>query len=443
MNKSLLIIICDFLLISVLALVEFKPQTEIDSVDPQSIRQQAAEEMLELLQLSLEHENAQRETVEAALQQREQVLSEREADLQQTRSELEEVSAALTQTSEEKASLASRLDETALSLQATRREREALADDLQRNLDRAQQLQQELAAQQELARNKAEDLNAARQALEQLESQQQQMATELRIRDTEKQMLEQNLIAAKAEVERARIEAERAERRAENLAMGVSELAASSSALQEEIRQAQPLSQNQIYQQFADNRVFIRFNWEERLIFGSTDRESTLQSVLVRDASGVHAVFATPDTPLDGRETVQIRATLGIGGRSFTIQEVARLEADRRIAAVRIPDAIVSSSGLKPFLLAGDPLRFANAVLVRDNQELYGEIPIRIPPGEPGYLEVATRLFNRLFGEFAPSAGDYVFSLTGELTGIMVSSERARILDSLEAASIQKLDTQP
>ena len=53
MNKTLLIIICDFLLISILALVEFKPGIEEQLVDEQSLRDESAEEMLELLQLFL------------------------------------------------------------------------------------------------------------------------------------------------------------------------------------------------------------------------------------------------------------------------------------------------------------------------------------------------------------------------------------------------------
>ena len=448
MNKSLLIIICDFLLISVLALVEFNPETRIQSVDTQAIRQDAAEEMVELLQLSLENENAQREAVEAALEDREKALAEqhailaaREEALAVTRGELQSVSTALNQTAEEKQALAARLDETALSLQATRREREALAADLEQDRARAQQLQRELAEQQELARNRSADLESARKALANLETEQRQMATELRIRDTEKQMLEQNLVAARAEVERARIEAERAQQRAESLAVGVNELAANSSALQAEIRQAQPLSQNQIYQRFADNRVFIRFAWKERGLFGSFSQSRTLQSLLVRDRGAVYAVFATPDTPLDGRSTLESRATLGIGGRSFPIDEVARLKADRRVAAVRVPDEIVRDSGLQAFPLASDPLRFAKAVLVRESEELYGEIPVRIPPGETGYLEVASRLFSRLLGEFSPGPGDYVFALTGELTGIMISTDRARMLDSLEAETYQQMDT--
>ena len=115
------------------------------------------------------------------------------------------------------------------------------------------------------------------------------------------------------------------------------------------------------------------------------------------------------------------------------------LDEERRIGAVRVPQELVKESGLKVFTPAENPLRFSNAVLIKDDQKMYGEIPVRIPPGESGFLEVETRLFNRLFGEFSPSVGDFVFSMTGELTGIMVKKDRARILDNPSLRDFDRL----
>jgi len=44
---------------------------------------------------------------------------------------------------------------------------------------------------------------------------------------------------------------------------------------------------------------------------------------------------------------------------------------------------------------------------------------------------VDNRLITRLFGEFAPSRGDLVFSQTGELLGIMVSNSYCVIVDNV------------
>ncbi|HSH09535.1 MAG TPA: hypothetical protein VK995_04060, partial [Oceanipulchritudo sp.] len=216
----------------------------------------------------------------------------------------------------------------------------------------------------------------------------------------------------------------------ENLAAGVSELAASSTALQEEIRQAQTLSLNAIYKQFVDNRVFVVFEWRDRTRNATLNRKSALQTIILDTGAGLFAVFATANTPLDSRDARSVSASLQISGRSFAITEVGFLNGEPGIAAVQIPAAVVETSGLMPFTVAGEPLRFSNAVLVSADQEVYGEIPIRVPPGESGYLEIQSRLFNRLFGEFSPGTGDYVFSMTGELTGIMVRSDRARIMES-------------
>lgn len=443
MNKTLLIIICDFLLISILALVEFKPEVEVEEVDEQVLKEQAADEMLELLQLSLEHEAAQREEVESSLDATREELEERQQALEQVSSTLEEreaekaalenrsrnLESTLSNTRESLEEARGNLEQTIGQLELTRQEREQLARDLEEREQRARQLQEELQAQQALADQKNAALEDARETLAQIEREQAEMATQLQIRETEKEMLRQNLVAARAEVERARLEAERAQRQTDDLAAGVSELAATSTALKEEIRQAQPLSLNAIYKQFEDNRVLLRFSWTERAFLSTTQRQSALQSLLVDTGETIHAVFAAANTPLavmDDREPPS--AVMRIGDRSFAVKEVSFLDADRGIAAVRVPDSIAQESGLKVFSLSQDPFRFSDAVLVKDDQELYGEIPVRVPPGESGVLEVENRLFNRLFGEFSPDAGDYVFSMTGELIGIMTEGSRARML---------------
>jgi hypothetical protein len=426
-NKTLLIIICDFLLISILALVEFNPSVEEALVDDQSLKEEAAEEMLELLQLSLEHESSQRREVENLLESTEDELGQTRQSLDETTASLQETSSSLEKSLEEKSQLASSLEDTRSSLSLTIQEKANLESTLSAKEQHAQTLQDELRKQQETVQLREEELAKANENLGRLETAQQSMSTELKILDTEKQMLLQNLVTARAEVDRARIEAEQAQQRAESLAAGVSELAAESTALKEEIRQAQPLSMNTIYQQFVENRVFIRFEWVEKYAFSTTEKQSALQSVMLQTANGVVAVFAMENTPLGQRDT---DAWLKVGNRSVKVSEMGYLDAERRIGAVRVPQPVVESSGLKVFTPAGDPLRFSNAVLIKDDQEMYGEIPVRIPPGESGFLEVETRLFNRLFGEFSPSVGDFVFSMTGELTGIMIKRDRARILDN-------------
>ncbi len=453
MNKSLLLIICDFLLISILALVEFKPEVEVDMVDEQELREQAAEEMLELLQLSLEHENTQRKEVEDLLADSEDKLDETEAVLENTRSNLDEVKENLDLTVSEKQQIEANLEDTLerlsdtresledtqLTLNMTQEEKAALESSLNERERQSQRLQEELREQQNLIAQREAALSSAEDNIHELTVASQQLETKIKILDTEKQMLSQNLVTAEAEVERARIDAERAMTRTENLAAGVSELAASSTALKEEIRQTQALSMNAIFKQFEDNRIFVRFEWKEANLFSNSQQQSVLQSLLLKTNEGTFAVFATANSPLQVMDPSRITAVMKIGEKSYRVQNIGYLNTDSRIACVRVSNSIVEQSGLVPFEVSEDPLRFSTAVLVSDDREVYGEIPIRVPPGESGFLEVQNKLFNRLFGEFSPTPGDYVFSMTGQLTGIAVSNDRVKMVQNPSFGNFRNL----
>ncbi|HKB89547.1 MAG TPA: hypothetical protein VKC60_03400, partial [Opitutaceae bacterium] len=46
------------------------------------------------------------------------------------------------------------------------------------------------------------------------------------------------------------------------------------------------------------------------------------------------------------------------------------------------------------------------------------------------------RFFKRLFGNFSPSAGDLVFSKTGELLGIMVNRDYCAVINNFLATKV-------
>jgi hypothetical protein len=84
--------------------------------------------------------------------------------------------------------------------------------------------------------------------------------------------------------------------------------------------------------------------------------------------------------------------------------------------------------GGKPYLSALEPFKFPEAVLISAGGLGYGELPFKIDPRNPGYVKVDNRLVRRLFGDFSPSRGDLVLSKTGELLGIMVSSDTCALV---------------
>lgn len=451
MNKSLLIIICDFLLISILAMVEFEPaDAATDAVDPAAVNQAASRDMLELLELSLEHAAQQSQALEA---ERSQLASERDQlaqsldsttnTLAQTQSELELTAAQRADLARKSAALEQSLATTNQSLELTEAQRRQLQRDLEAEAQRRAQLQAELKAQQDALAQRQADLQAAQDNLAQLEATKAQLSTELKVRDTEVNILEQNLIAARAEVERARIDAERAQSQADQLAKGVNQLAASSSAIKDEISRAQPVSLNAIYRQFELNRALLTIQWSERQLFGTTSRSTVRQSPVINSEFGPLILFSTEGTPLAQQASTasDFAISLSINNRSFAVQSIQFPPNARDFAAIPIPPELIADLNLQPFNLTDDPLRFPDAVLVASDRPGYGEIAIRIPPNAPDFLDVEDRFFKRLFGEFSPATGDFVFAKSGDLMGIMTSKNRARLVNKLSLTPLQPLES--
>lgn len=429
MNKTLLLIICDFLLISILALVEFKPDLTDVSTEEMLLSQSDAD-LIEVLKLSLENEDMRSRELADRLGLTEEELQARLEELERTESERQNLAENLETTSAD-------LETTRESLTQTAEERAALAADLDRQRREANQLQSELQDKLAALDSAESNLQQLEQARQQWEQKEQRMQTDLQIRETEKAMLEQNLLSARTEVERARLDSQRAEERAERLAGEVGQLAERSSEIREEIRQAQPISLNAIFRRFEDNRVQLSFRIRQSAFLGTNERMAQAQSVVMEYGGQTYALFEASAAGLskDLLSRLQgLEARITVGGRTYEIIEVSFLNQDSRVIAVSIPRQAVESAGIEPFVLARDPLQFPDAVLIPSASDAYGEFPIRTLPGRAEYLSIESRLLSRLRGEFTPSQGDFVFAKSGELIGMMVESNAARIVTSLDSS---------
>jgi hypothetical protein len=439
MNKSLLLVICDFLLLSVLALVKFDAPEEPDPVDQQEEQYSEGvnEDMTELFRLSLEEEAERRKALEENLAQREselenrsEELQEREKDLNLTREELEQIRQEREALARERAALQEEYSATRSSLETTQ-------TDLEEQKRQAAQLQEELRARQEALAAAEENLSSLEEQAAALAAEKDSLSTELQIADTERSMLRENLTAARAEVETARVERQRAEQRAENLATNVSQLAEQSGAMREEIRRSQPISLNEIFNRYQSNRLPVTFNARVDALIGSREETAQVDAILVRSGGRVFALFESGLTPLRleslGR-VLEASASFRLAGERFEVSEVSLLRADPRLMAVQLPENYVIRSGLVPFELTEDALRFPEVVLVSNAKRDYGETPFKLEPGASGYVTVPDSLLGRAIGgEFGASRGDYIFAKTGNLMGVMVNSQRGALLNSLEA----------
>jgi hypothetical protein len=93
-----------------------------------------------------------------------------------------------------------------------------------------------------------------------------------------------------------------------------------------------------------------------------------------------------------------------------------------------VDEAQVTALGGKVYPIAAEPFKFPEAVLVNGGGQGYGEVSFKLDASMPTYVRVDNRIFKRLFGDFAPSRGDLVFSKTGELLGIMVNDDFCAVI---------------
>lgn len=433
MNKSLLLMICDFLLISVLALVKFdQPEETPPAADTQpAIQEGLNADMVALLQLSLESEEAQRAALAAEKnkleEQRESLesnLRKREEDLALTQEERDRLA-------REQAALAAAKAQAEATLEATREERAALAQNLDQEAQRAQALQAELKQRQAALAAAQADIASAQERAEHLEKETQRLSTNLQIVETERELLQEHLKTARTDVEIARVERERAEARSDQLAQGVTQLAAQTEAVQEEMRRAQPVTSNEIFSRYDHNRVTLEFTATFKKLISSREERTRVEAILVRDGGRTFAIFEGSQGPfgLDFLERLHaISGRLVLGNRRLEIIEISFLSADPRLIAVEIPANYLKESGLESFELATEPFRFPRAVLISNELGAYGETDFRLLPGEQNRISVARSLISQLRGEFQPNRGDYVFAQTGRLLGLMVETESGVLL---------------
>ena len=141
MNKPLLIIICDFLLISLLSLARFDQQgpaesdeselTEVDEV-------QGAQDMMEALKMALEEERQSKDvlsrelqSMQDSLQNKETVLAEKEIRIESIENNLEKVERKASQLQRDRTMLKQQYDDSVGEKNRLRQE----AEDLDTNTD--------------------------------------------------------------------------------------------------------------------------------------------------------------------------------------------------------------------------------------------------------------------------------------------------------------------
>ena len=417
MNKTLMLVICDFLLLSMLALARFDPPEEAATATLYATASSATAEaeLIELLEESLQSELSSRQNLtedltetRESLQQKARALAEREAALEATRTDLaastaqaEELARSKAQIEAEQAALAAekarleaestqlaaRFDRTRTELEASKSQQVELVSTLGQlkaqssvTQEKLNQTEEELIAREIALAEREAALKAAEADKAALQAERETLNRKLEVAQAERRLLEQNLSQEQTEKQQLQEEKElafaRADRLTENvsqLGQGVSTLTQASEDIKKEIEAARPQTMSEIFTRFQNHRASLRFTATERGLFGAESIKTyESKSILIRDESGAtYLVTHSANSPFAfGKNANNLLAAsleVSLANRRFPVSQIGFLSADPRILFVPLPQSLVDASGLETFPLALQPERWEEAVLVKND----------------------------------------------------------------------------
>ena len=419
MNRTLLLIIVDFLFLNLIALTRWEKAEPVSPRKPPvtELASNAATKDQDLLA-------AMKDSLADERQRRDELAQQ----LTSVETNLDAKTQALAKLEGDRAALSSALAASRQSAQDLGRKYEAATEQQSLTQDQLAQIKRQL--EDKLA--EAERQRQAIALLEQKQSEAQRQIENLRVSvgvaEHEKESLKAQTVSLESQVQTERTERLKVEQATSQLASGVGQLAASSGALTQEIRDNRPINANVLFSDFLASRVQTTFMATRPGLFGKVNRTKNANTLFVTDGKQVYALLHVEDTIFSFWENSSDWDSLTVafdrpGGYHSNAPSLSFLAADPRVVVVPVDADQVTSLGVKVYPLAADPFKFPEAVLISGGGRGYGEVGFKLDPDHPGYVKVDNRLMKRLFGDFAPSRGDLVISESGGLLGVMVTSD--------------------
>lgn len=427
MNKTLLLILCDFLLLNLLALTRWEKAEPARAKQPPvpEIAANAAtkdQDLVEAMKLSLADERATREQLAQKLSSTESSLAQRNQNLTQLQAEREQLATSLTATQRNATELSQKVTAATRDASMTKQQLDRIQKELEdkrAEAERQKQALDTLTQQQAEARQKIEGLTVA-----------------VKVAEQEKQLLRETAETLKTQAEAERADRIKVQETTTQLAQGVGQLAEKSGELTKEIRDNRPINANVMFNDFLANRVTAKFAAvRPGILGGPSTREKTSSTVFVTDGDKVYALLHIDDTPFTLSENSydwdKITVEFSRGTARPTPGGVMQfLSLDPRVIVIPVDSNQVAALGVKVYPTALEPFKFPEATLVNGGGKGYGDVGFKLDAAQPGYVRVDNRLFKRIFGDFSPSRGDLVLSKTGELLGIMVNNDYCALVNN-------------
>ncbi|HYP16666.1 MAG TPA: hypothetical protein VEQ65_05595 [Opitutus sp.] len=425
MNRTLLLILCDFLLLNLLALTRWEKaepaqakQPPVPEVSANAVTKDR--DLVDTMKMSLEDERAAREQLAQKLSSLESNLSTREQNLAKLEAERAQLTNNLSAVQSTAEQLKEQVTQATQDASMTKEELARLQRELEERRAEAERQKQALAAYEK----------AQAEARERIEG----LSVAVKVAEQEKAILRDTAETLKTQVVAEREERIKVQEATTQLAQGVGQLAESSGALTKEIRDNRPINANVLFSDFLANRITTNFTAVRAGIFGRATKQSTAQTILVTEGEKTYALLHISDTPFplieNSYDWQKLTVEFVRDNHRSRAGELQFLSVDPRVVVLPVTEEQAAAIGTKVYPTALDPFKFPDAVLVSGGGQGYGEVSFKLDPTQPGYVRVDNRLFKRLFGDFAPSRGDLVLSKTGELLGIMVNSDYCAVVSN-------------
>ncbi|KAB2661310.1 MAG: hypothetical protein DVB31_12505, partial [Verrucomicrobia bacterium] len=411
MNKTLLLIICDFLLLNLLALTRWEaaeaPEARRPSPTELSVAadRAAAGDMMAAMKSALEDERSVRDRTTAqwkadlaAREARLRVLEEQQrlaaTNLTQVQASSLELSEKLARTAEKAAQAQKRLADAQLKLTESEHSRGLLADNLKSAEAERKRLLDSLVGEKTVQQRQQEALAEIEKAKRDAEQRVADLGAAVKVAEAEKVLLRDTVVDLRQQVGRVQLEKDRLQAQTAALATGVTQLAARSEELKQELKQEIheniPINANLIFNDYLSNRVQIAVGGVGAALIGSGQRQKDSSAVLVTDGSRTAVLLHLNDTPIS-------LGIPGFGMDRFGARIVARsgelpagpvelLESDPRAIVVTVDAAAAAKAGVRVFPLSRNPYKFTEAVLVSRGGKYYGEVEFRLDARTPHYV---------------------------------------------------------
>ncbi len=429
MNRSILIVICDFLLVSLLVFsspdinrVTNEGAERVVNVEVSTNQTDSGHDLAAVMRLALDEERKNRERLLGELAKTRDGVSEREQQVQTFQQAL--------QTKEQQFAAAQ------TNIQSLNRQLQSSSTEALLSKEKLAAMEAEMRRQQEQAAAREQQIAQLSKSNQWVLAERQRLAGQLQVAEVEKRHATEQATRMQEQVKIEREEKAK-------LVEGVKTLAAKSGELAQEIRENRPLASNTIFNDFATNRVQARFTASRPGLIGESTKRKEGGTLLVTDGTNTFALCHVQDTPLTfsvpGTEWEGITGTLSRGSAVLPIRSLSFCWPDPRVLSIPVTLPEARQLGCKIYHISSDPYKFQDAVLVGAGEGYYGECKFQIDLTTPGYVKLDNSFLKGLFGKFNPSRGDLVFSKTGELLGVMANNSYCMMFQKFDSAATFRL----